>query len=79
MNVISSNYEILTPISEGGIDELKHIERIGRVCYKSEGNITEDSSDKDKLEIYLEIENVIIVYDDVYSNLSLSENEDYQS
>ena len=46
---------------------------------KLESNITEDSSDKDKLEIYLEIENVIIVYDDVYSNLSLSENEDYQS
>lgn len=46
---------------------------------KLESNITEDSSDKDKLDIYLEIENVIIVYDDVYSNLELSENEDYQS
>ena len=42
MNIISANYEILTPISYGGIDELKHIERIARVCYKSEGYITED-------------------------------------
>lgn len=42
MNIIKPSYEILTDISEGGIKELKHIERIGRVCYKSEGNITED-------------------------------------
>ena len=42
MNIMKSSFEILTPISEGGIDELMHIERIGRVCYKSEGNITED-------------------------------------
>lgn len=40
MNIIKSNYEILTPID--GIKELQHIERIGRVCYKSEGLITED-------------------------------------
>lgn len=42
MNIITSNYEILTPISDGGIEELKHIERIGRVCYKSEDKISED-------------------------------------
>lgn len=41
MNVMKANYEILTPISKGGIDELKYIEKIGRVCYKSEGKITE--------------------------------------
>lgn len=42
MNIMSASYEILTPISSGGIRELKHIEGIGRVCYKSEGYITED-------------------------------------
>ena len=48
MNIISPSYEILTPISEGGILELKHIEKIGRVCYKSEGNITEDGESAKK-------------------------------
>lgn len=48
MNIITAKYEILTPISKGGIDELKHIEKIGRVCYKSEGNITEDSESAKK-------------------------------
>ena len=42
MNILKAKYEILTPISEGGIKELQHIERIGRVCYKSEDRITED-------------------------------------
>ncbi len=42
MNILKAGYEILTPISDGGIKELKHIERIGRVCYKSEDKITED-------------------------------------
>ncbi|MBD9152014.1 MAG: FAD-dependent thymidylate synthase [Lachnospiraceae bacterium] len=42
MNKIKASYEILTPISEGGIKELHHIEKIGRVCYKSEDYITED-------------------------------------
>lgn len=42
MNILKAGYEILTPISNGGIDELKHIERIGRVCYKSEDKISED-------------------------------------
>lgn len=40
MNKIKASYEILTPID--GIKELQHIEKIGRVCYKSEGAITED-------------------------------------
>lgn len=42
MNKIKASYEILTPISEGGIKELQYIEKIGRVCYKSEDYITED-------------------------------------
>lgn len=40
MKRIKASYEILTPID--GIKELQHIERIGRVCYKSEDKITED-------------------------------------
>ena len=48
MKIVSANYEILTPISEGGIEELKHIERIGRVCYKSEDKITEDGESAKK-------------------------------
>ena len=48
MNIMKPSFEILTPISEGGIDELKHIERIGRVCYKSEPNITEDGESAKK-------------------------------
>lgn len=42
MNILKAGYKILTPISDGGVNELKHIERIGRVCYKSEDKITED-------------------------------------
>ena len=42
MNIMKPNFEILTHISDGGIEELKHIERIGRVCYKSEDKISED-------------------------------------
>ena len=42
MNKIKASYEILTPISEGGTKELQHIEKIGRVFYKSEDYITED-------------------------------------
>ena len=48
MNILNPGFEILTPISEGGIEELKHIEKIGRVCYKSEGNITEDGESAKK-------------------------------
>lgn len=41
MKIIKAGYEILTAIDGLGI--LKHIERIGRVCYKSEDKITDDS------------------------------------
>lgn len=48
MKVIDAGYEILSSISEGGIDELQHIEKIGRVCYKSEDKITEDGESAKK-------------------------------
>jgi thymidylate synthase (FAD) len=44
MKIINASVEILTPIN--GEEILKHIEKIGRVCYKSETNITPDSSRK---------------------------------
>lgn len=46
MNIMKPSYEILTPID--GVKELQHIERIGRVCYKSEGAITEDGESAKK-------------------------------
>ena len=49
MKIIKPSYEILTPISEGGIKELKHIEKIARVCYKSENAITEDGESAKKM------------------------------
>ena len=48
MKIIKPTYEILTPISKGGLDELKHIEKIGRVCYKSEDRITKDGKSAKK-------------------------------
>ena len=42
MKIIDPSYEILTKISENGLEELKHLERVGRICYKSEDKITED-------------------------------------
>ena len=48
MKIIKAGYEILTPISEGGIEELQLIEKIGRVCYKSEDKITEDGESAKK-------------------------------
>lgn len=48
MNKIKATYEILTSVSEGGIRELQHIEKIGRVCYKSEYYITEDGESAKK-------------------------------
>lgn len=42
MKIVDPSYEILTNISKGGIEELKHIERCGRVCYKSEDKISDD-------------------------------------
>ena len=49
MNVIKAGYEILTPISEGGIEELQRIERAARVCYKSEDRITPDGESAKKM------------------------------
>ena len=48
MHILKAQFEILTPISEGGIDELKHIEKIARVCYKSEDRITDDGESAKK-------------------------------
>ena len=42
MKVIQQSYEILTDLSDP-IKILKDIEHAGRVCYKSENNITDDS------------------------------------
>lgn len=49
MRFVEASYEILSPISENGIQELQMIEKIARVCYKSEGNITEDGESAKKL------------------------------
>lgn len=48
MRIIEPSYEILTEISEGGIKELQLIEKIGRVCYKSEDKITDDGESAKK-------------------------------
>lgn len=48
MQILKPTYEILTPISDGAVNELKHIERIGRVCYKSEDKITDDGESAKK-------------------------------
>ena len=44
MKIIEPSVEIVTPIN--GEEILKHIEKCGRVCYKSEDNITDDSAAK---------------------------------
>lgn len=44
MKIINAGYEFISPID--GIDILKNIEQDGRVCYKSEDLITEDSAIK---------------------------------
>ena len=48
MKIIKPSYDILTDISKGGIKELQHIEKIGRVCYKSEDRIAKDGSSAKK-------------------------------
>ena len=48
MKIIKASYEILTELSNNGIEELKRIEKIGRVCYKSEGKITDDGKSAEK-------------------------------
>lgn len=49
MKIVEPKYEILTDISEGGIQELQKIERVARVCYKSEDKITPDGKSAKKL------------------------------
>lgn len=41
MKIIDPSYEIMTPIN--GLEMLKHLELAGRVCYKSEDKITDES------------------------------------
>ena len=53
MRIIEPKYEILTDISEGGIKELQRIERVARVCYKSEDKITPDGESAKKLVRFL--------------------------
>lgn len=53
MKIVKQSYEILSDISEGGLKELKQIERIARVCYKSEDRITEDGESAKKLVSFL--------------------------
>ena len=62
MKIINAGYEILTPISDGGIKELQHIERIARVCYKSEDLITEDGeSAKKMIKMLIEREHTAMI------------------
>ena len=42
MRIIKPSYEIETPFD--GLEVLKHIEKAGRTCYKSEDKITDDSA-----------------------------------
>lgn len=44
MKIIKPGFEFITPINGGVI--LKRLEDCGRVCYKSEGKITDDSAPK---------------------------------
>lgn len=44
MKIIKPSHEIISPISRDYI--LKSIEKFGRTCYKSEGNITGDSASR---------------------------------
>jgi len=47
MRIIEPSVQFITPMSEeSGLTVMKRIEEAGRVCYKSEGRITEDSYDK---------------------------------
>ncbi len=48
MRTLKPTYEILTPISQNGIEELKRIEAVGRTCYKSEDKITDDGESAKK-------------------------------
>lgn len=43
MKIVQPRHEIITDISDGAVKELKTIERVARICYKSEGRVTEES------------------------------------
>lgn len=49
IKIIKPSYEILSEISDGALKELQHIEKIARVCYKSEDKITPDGESAKKL------------------------------
>lgn len=49
MRIILPKFEYVTPISDGGILELQRIERMARICYKSENKITEDGESAKKM------------------------------
>ena len=49
MVVADAGFEILTPISKGGISELQFLEKIARKCYKSEDKISEDGESAKRL------------------------------
>lgn len=48
MKFVDPSFDILTDISSGGIKELQHIERCGRISYRSEDKITEDGESAKK-------------------------------
>lgn len=43
MKIVSPSFELLPPHGTAQIDVLQRIERCGRICYKSEAKITDDS------------------------------------
>lgn len=49
MIIIDPSFEILSDISDGGIEELQKIEKAARVCYKSEDKITDDGESAKKI------------------------------
>lgn len=49
MIIIDPSFEILSDISDGGIEELQKIEKAARICYKSEDKITDDGESAKKI------------------------------
>lgn len=50
MKIIKPGFEFITPINGSVI--LKRLEECGRVCYKSEGKITDDSAPEVRCRYY---------------------------
>lgn len=63
MKIIEPSIEILTPINREEI--LKHIELCGRVCYKSENRITEDSAAKFVKAIIARVHEAVIEHQSI--------------